>query len=75
MIERMGQINIESLLSVTTQERLLQYMRWYREQQMKVRFPICSRLANKRIETVATIQDLSGAHLGILTTQGWALLK
>lgn len=30
---------------------------------MKLRLPICSELAGRRIETIVTIQDLSGASM------------
>ncbi|MFM7856950.1 MAG: hypothetical protein ACKO96_34760 [Flammeovirgaceae bacterium] len=62
----MGRIDTEQLFNVTTSERILHYMRYFREHQMKKRFPVCSLLAGKHIEQVTTIQDLEGAHIGML---------
>jgi hypothetical protein len=42
---------------------------------MKVRFPICSELAGRRIETLVIVQDCSGASMQTLSSAGIHLLR
>lgn len=42
---------------------------------MKIRLPICSELSGRRIETVVTIQDLTGASMQIANSFALSLLK
>lgn len=62
-IERMGTLDTESLQKVVTYSKLEEYIRYAYEVQMKLRLPICSELAGRRIETIVTIQDLTGASM------------
>lgn len=64
-IERMGTIDTDKLFKIITLQKLEQYMQYLREDQMKFRFPICSELAGRRIQSVVAIQDLSGASRNI----------
>jgi|LauGreDrversion4_2_1035121.scaffolds.fasta_scaffold2165000_2 hypothetical protein len=55
IIQRMGLIDTPELLKVTTTERITQYIRYVKEFETKIRFPICSEIAGKRIETALII--------------------
>ena len=74
-VEKMGTIDIPRLLQVTTQERLIQYLRYTHEVRLKIRFPICSELAGKRIETLVVVQDCSGASVDTVNREAFQLLK
>jgi hypothetical protein len=55
LIEKMGVLDMAGVLRVTTSERLIQYLRYKSEERMKIRLPICSELAGRRIETICVI--------------------
>ncbi|CAA3016658.1 phosphatidylinositol phosphatidylcholine transfer SFH6-like isoform X3 [Olea europaea subsp. europaea] len=67
-IERLGKIDIDKLMQVTTLDRFVKYQVQEFEKTLAVRFPICSAAANRHIDTSMTILDVQG--LGIMSLTG-----
>ena len=74
-IERMGAMDLNKLMQVTTGERLIQYLRFTHETRMKIRFPICSELSGRRIEQLVVIQDCAGATMQTMSSAAFNLLR
>ncbi|XP_024365554.1 phosphatidylinositol/phosphatidylcholine transfer protein SFH12 isoform X1 [Physcomitrium patens] len=62
-IERIGKIQAQSLLEVTTLERYLKFHVQEFEKLLNLKFPACSVAANRHIDTTTTILDVSGVGL------------
>lgn len=54
-IERMGAMDTQKLYTVTSVDRMERYLRHRSEDLMKIRLPVCSELAGRRVETVVAI--------------------
>lgn len=54
-IERMGVLDTNKLYKITSAERMEKYLRFKSEDLMKIRLPVCSELACRRVETVVAI--------------------
>ncbi|AOA64357.1 Phosphatidylinositol/phosphatidylcholine transfer protein [Komagataella phaffii CBS 7435] len=58
--EELGRVNINEMLKITTQERMVKNLVWEYESFVKFRLPACSRKSGVLIETSCTILDLKG---------------
>lgn len=65
----MGVLDTEKLYKVTSVDRMEKYLRYKSEDLMKIRLPVCSELAGRRVETVVAIQDLAGASKSLAGQQ------
>lgn len=59
-IERLGLINVEKLLEVTTLDRYVKYHVQEFEKSTAFRFPACSVAAKRHIDRSVTILDVEG---------------
>ncbi|XP_047980419.1 phosphatidylinositol/phosphatidylcholine transfer protein SFH12-like isoform X2 [Salvia hispanica] len=60
-IERLGKLDVEGLMKVTTLERYVLYQTQQYEKTIKVRFPACSATANKHINRSIAILDVQAS--------------
>lgn len=68
-IERLGQLQLEELLKVTTLDRMLQYHVKEWEILIDWKFPACSRKAGRTINQSLTILDLKGVSVKHMSKQ------
>nr|GMD93758.1 phosphatidylinositol/phosphatidylcholine transfer protein SFH6-like isoform X1 [Ipomoea batatas] len=66
-IERIGKINLDKLLEVTTLDRYIRYHVQEFEKSLSIRFHACSKAAKRHIDTSLTILDVEGVALTNLT--------
>ncbi|CAZ84665.1 unnamed protein product [Tuber melanosporum] len=59
-IEQLGKIDLNAILAITTQDRMLQNLVLEYERLADPRLPACSRKAGHLLETCCTIMDLKG---------------
>ncbi|XP_011083650.1 phosphatidylinositol/phosphatidylcholine transfer protein SFH6 isoform X2 [Sesamum indicum] len=64
-IERLGMIDLDMLLQITTVDRFVRYQVQEFERTLASRFPACSVVANRHIDSSTTILDVQG--LGIMS--------
>jgi hypothetical protein len=62
-VERLGNLDIKALYTITTQERLLKRLVLEYERFLTERLPACSRTVGHPVETSCTILDLSNVGL------------
>ncbi|KAJ0988989.1 hypothetical protein J5N97_007345 [Dioscorea zingiberensis] len=61
-IERLGKIDLDKLLNVTTVERFLKYHVQSLEKLFIEKYPACSLVAKRHIQTMTTILDVQGVN-------------
>ncbi|KAL7117354.1 hypothetical protein ACP275_03G067000 [Erythranthe tilingii] len=66
-IERLGKINVEKLLNVTTLDRYVKYKIYEYEKTLAIRFPACSVAAKRNINRSVTILDVEGVNFKSFT--------
>jgi len=66
-VQLLGQVNVEEMKRVTTEERMIKFHIQEYERCVKVILPICSRLAGRNIDSTFGIMDVKGVGLGHLT--------
>ena len=74
-IERLGQLQIDEVFKLTTEERLIKHYIVSYELLMRLRFPACSAIAGTRIEQGLNILDLNGGSMKILSKKVYALIQ
>ncbi|KAI5816607.1 putative phosphatidylinositol transporter [Pyronema omphalodes] len=62
-IEKLGKINLNTIKTITTEERLIQNLVVEYERLANPRLPACSRKAGKLLETSCTIMDIGGVGI------------
>jgi hypothetical protein len=62
-IEKLGKINLTTIKTITTEERLIQNLVVEYERLANPRLPACSRKAGKLLETSCTIMDIGGVGI------------
>ncbi|KAI3464920.1 hypothetical protein Pfo_021583 [Paulownia fortunei] len=66
-IERLGKIDVEGLMKVTTLDRYVKYQIQQYEKTITIRFPACSVAANRHINRSMAILDVEGVSLKSFT--------
>lgn len=61
--EELGKVDLNAMLKITTQERMLKNLVWEYESMVEYRLPACSRKAGHLVETSCTILDLKGISI------------
>ncbi|KAM3687015.1 hypothetical protein ACB094_10G044700 [Castanea mollissima] len=62
-IERIGMVNLNSLLQVTTIERFITYHVSEQEKSLNLRYPACSIAAKRHIASTTSILDVNGVGM------------
>jgi len=68
-IERVGQLKLQNLFKVTTQDRLVKYYCQSYERLLKDIFPGCSKAAGQPVAQTCTILDLKGGSMSMMSSQ------
>lgn len=66
-IERLGKLDCSGLLSIVTEERLLEYFAYESERQTTLRLPACSLAVGQLLESTISILDLHGLGFSHVT--------
>lgn len=74
-IERIGNLDVPKIFTITTEERMIKYYQYSYEYLMKVRYPACSEVAGKRIQQGVTIMDMTGGGISSVNKKVYGLVK
>jgi hypothetical protein len=72
--ERVGHIDVDAMMALTTLEQLLRYHVWTYERNVRPRFVTCSAAVGRPITTLVTVLDLEGVTLGSLNSAALSFL-
>lgn len=72
--ERVGRIDVEAMMGLTTLEQLLRYHVWTYERNVRPRFVACSAAAGRPVTTLVTVLDLDGVALSSFNSAARAFL-
>ncbi|KAK6872974.1 SEC14 cytosolic factor [Candida tropicalis] len=61
--EELGKVDLNKMMKITTQERMIRNLVWEYEAMVDYRLPACSRRAGHLVETSCTILDLKGISI------------
>ncbi|XP_057794123.1 phosphatidylinositol/phosphatidylcholine transfer protein SFH1-like isoform X1 [Salvia miltiorrhiza] len=67
-IERLGKLDVEGLMKITTLERYVKYQTQQYEKTIKIRFPACSAAANKHVNRSIAILDVQAVSFKSFTS-------
>jgi hypothetical protein len=73
-IDRNGHLKIDELFKISNEERLVKHYIQSYELLVKLRFPVCSVLAGKKIEQGLNIMDLKDGSMKILSKKVYGLI-
>lgn len=59
-IERIGMVDLNTLLNVTTIDRYIKYHISEQEKTLNLRYPACSLAAKRHVASITTILDVKG---------------
>lgn len=65
-IERVGLVDLNKLMEVTTIERFIKYHVSEQEKTLSIRYPSCSLAAKRHIASTTTILDVNGVVITFL---------
>jgi len=74
-IERVGKLNLDKLLKVTTADRLATHFIHDYEKLLNEIFPACSQAKGEPVYNTCYIMDLKGMTAGMVSSKVWDLLK
>lgn len=74
-IERIGNLQLQQLFKVTTQERLIKYYIQSYERLVHEILPACSKAAGRRVDQSFTILDLKGGSMKMMSGQVYDFVK
>lgn len=74
-IQRIGLLNCDELFRISTIPRIQYFNRYWQEKCQKLRYPSCSAVANRKIETLTLINDFSGVTFSTLNKTAFELIK
>ncbi|GIL98488.1 hypothetical protein Vretimale_3847 [Volvox reticuliferus] len=66
-IQLIGKINVPAIMECTTEERMFKFHVQEYERCVKVIMPVCSKLANRKIDQTFGIMDVRGVGISALT--------
>ena len=66
-IERVGQVDLDRLLTITTEDRLVRYYIREYERSIEERLPACARVCGRDIRQYTSIFDLKGVSMSMVT--------
>jgi len=74
-IERIGTLDVNKLWTITTEERMMKEFACTFEVLFSLRYPSCSQVFGKRIETSTSVIDMTNGSIGSINSKVYSLLK
>lgn len=73
-IDRNGRLKIDELFKISSEERLVKHYIQSYELLVRLRFPVCSLIAGKKIEQGLNIMDLKDGSMKIMSKKVYGLI-